>query len=115
MEATIALLPGDGVGPEVTAATVRVLEKIAAKNGHTLHFNEALFGITGINATGEALPQDTLTTCENSDAILLGAVGGPAGSTPPRQPTPGGWITGAAETLQPLRQFAPGDGLSHAG
>ena len=88
MEATIALLPGDGVGPEVTAATVRVLEKAGANNGHTLHFNEALFGITGINATGEALPADTLKTCEASDAILLGAVGGPAGSTPPGSPRP---------------------------
>jgi 3-isopropylmalate dehydrogenase len=88
MEATITLLPGDGVGPEVIGATVRVLEKIAATNGHSLHFNEALFGIKGINATGEALPQDTLKTCEQSDAILLGAVGGPAGSTPPGSPRP---------------------------
>jgi 3-isopropylmalate dehydrogenase len=88
MEATIALLSGDGVGPEVTGATVRVLETIAAKHGHSLHFNEALFGIKAINATGEAFPQATLNTCEQSDAILLGAVGGPAGSTPPGSPRP---------------------------
>lgn len=88
MQAKITLLPGDGVGPEVVGAAVQVLEKVAAQRGHTFHFTEALFGIAGINATGEALPKDTLKACESSDAILLGAVGGPAGSTPPGSPRP---------------------------
>jgi 3-isopropylmalate dehydrogenase len=88
MEARITLLPGDGVGPEVVGAAVQVLDKVAAKTGHTFHYTEALFGIRGIHATGEALPKDTLKACEQSQAILLGAVGGPGGSTPPGSPRP---------------------------
>jgi 3-isopropylmalate dehydrogenase len=88
MQAKITLLPGDGIGPEVVAAAVGVLDRVATKFGHTFDYTEALFGIAGINKTGEALPKATLAACEASDAILLGAVGGPAGSTPPGSPRP---------------------------
>jgi 3-isopropylmalate dehydrogenase len=88
MQATITLLKGDGIGPEVVGAALSVLEKIAGQFGHQFHFQEALFGIAAINATGQALPQATLSACEQCQAILLGAVGGPAGSTPPGSPRP---------------------------
>lgn len=82
MKATIAVLPGDGIGPEVTAKAIQVLETAAARYGHTFVFNEALMGGCAIDATGTSLPAETLRVCEQSDAILLGAVGGPKWSDP---------------------------------
>ncbi len=76
MKATITLLPGDGIGPEVTAAAVEVLNTIGAKFGHEFTYHEALIGGIAIDETGSALPDATLRQCEQSDAILLGAVGG---------------------------------------
>lgn len=75
--AKIALLPGDGVGPEVVTAAVQVLEQVSEIKWL---FNEVPFGIQGINATGSVFPDETRRACEESDAVLLGAVGGPAGS-----------------------------------
>lgn len=88
MQAKIALLAGDGVGPEVVQAAVRVLDQVAIQHGHTFSYQEAPFGIVGINATGSAFPDETRQICESSDAVLMGAVGGPAGSTPPGAPRP---------------------------
>lgn len=82
MRATIVTLPGDGVGPEVTAAAVRVLEAVGAGWGHTFTFREALMGGCAIDAAGDPLPDDTLRACEQADAVLLGAVGGPQWSDP---------------------------------
>lgn len=82
MKATIAVLPGDGIGPEVTAEAVKVLAAVAGKYGHEFAFNEALMGGCAIDATGSALPEGTVRVCEQSDAILLGAVGGPQWSDP---------------------------------
>src|SRR5258707_1407263 len=82
MKATITVLPGDGIGPEVTSATVAVLTDIAARFGHEFTFQEALFGGCAIDATGDSLPDATLKTCESGAAILLGAVGGPKWSDP---------------------------------
>jgi len=73
----IAVIPGDGIGPEVTNKTCEVLDVIAQKYGHTFHFEELLAGGSAIDATGEALPASTLAACRKSDAVLLGAVGGP--------------------------------------
>jgi 3-isopropylmalate dehydrogenase len=77
MEASIVLLPGDGVGPEVTGATKRVLEAVASRFGHSFRFSEYLIGGCAIDASGTALQEDTLEACKASDAVLLGAVGGP--------------------------------------
>jgi 3-isopropylmalate dehydrogenase len=88
MQAQITLLPGDGVGPEVVRAAVRVLDAVAARYHHTFAYTEAPFGIAGINAAGSAFPDETRRACEESDAVLLGAVGGPAGSNPPGAPRP---------------------------
>lgn len=82
MQARIAVLPGDGIGPEVTTQAVQILSAVAGKYGHDFAFNEALMGGCAIDATGSALPDDTLRVCEQSDAILLGAVGGPQWSDP---------------------------------
>src|SRR5262245_42940779 len=82
MKATICVLPGDGIGREVTSQAVNVLTRIGGKYGHDFVFNEALMGGTAIDQTGSALPDETLRVCEQSDAILLGAVGGPKWSDP---------------------------------
>jgi 3-isopropylmalate dehydrogenase len=82
MQATITVLPGDGIGPEVTAIAVALLKDIAARYGHTFTFREALFGGCAIDASGDSFPPETLKACESADAILLGAVGGPQWSDP---------------------------------
>jgi 3-isopropylmalate dehydrogenase len=75
--ARITVLPGDGVGPEVTAEAVTVLGAVAARFGHDFHFDEGLIGGSAIDATGNSLPEATLELCRYADAVLLGAVGGP--------------------------------------
>lgn len=77
MEFQIALLKGDGIGPEIVDSAVAVLEKIAAKYGHTFKFTPYLIGGCAIDATGMPLPQETVDGCLASDSVLLGAVGGP--------------------------------------
>jgi 3-isopropylmalate dehydrogenase len=82
MKARITVLPGDGVGPEVTAEARRVLEAVAARFGHRFDMNEELIGGAAIDATGTALPDATVAACKASDAVLLGAVGGPRWDDP---------------------------------
>jgi len=77
MKKKVALLPGDGIGPEVCREAVKVLDKIADKYGHEFIFEEKKVGGAAIDEFGEPLPNDTLETCQNSDAILFGSVGGP--------------------------------------
>ena len=74
----IAILPGDGIGPEVIDEAVRVLEVIAARSGHELSLAKKDVGGAGLTSSRDPLPQDTLQTCLASAAVLLGAVGGPA-------------------------------------
>lgn len=78
----IVVLPGDGIGPEVSRAAREVIEAVGHDLGHDFHFEEALIGGAAIDATGSPLPRETLDACERSDAILLGAVGGPKWSDP---------------------------------
>jgi 3-isopropylmalate dehydrogenase len=73
----ITVLAGDGIGHEVTQWGVKVLAAIANKFGHDFQFDNALIGHSAIEATGNPLPDETLEKCQNSDAILLGAVGHP--------------------------------------
>jgi 3-isopropylmalate dehydrogenase len=82
MKAHIVTLPGDGVGPEVTAAAVAVLEAVAEHYDHRFTFEEHLIGGCAIDATGEPLPAASLAACQKADAVLLGAVGGPKWSDP---------------------------------
>ena len=83
MEKNIALLRGDGIGPEIVDSAVAVLEKVAEKFGHTFNFTPYLIGGAAIDATGNPLPQETVDGCLASDSVLLGAVGGPKWDTLP--------------------------------
>jgi len=82
MKARITVLGGDGIGPEVTAEAVRVLEAVATRHGHEFEFVEALIGGAAIDASGSPLPPRTIDACRSSAAVLLGAVGGPRWSDP---------------------------------
>jgi 3-isopropylmalate dehydrogenase len=80
--ARIVLLPGDGIGPEVVGAARRVLEAAASQDGIALAFDEKLIGGAAIDAHGTALPDATVAACQQADAVLLGAVGGPKWDDP---------------------------------
>jgi 3-isopropylmalate dehydrogenase len=82
LKSRIVLLPGDGIGPEVVSQALRVLKAIASRFGHQFEFAEHLIGGIAIDQTGEALPEETTVACKSSDAILLGAVGGPKWDDP---------------------------------
>ena len=82
MDALITLLPGDGIGPEVTAAAHRVLKAVAERHGHTFEFKVQLIGGAAIDKTQNPLPPDTVASCMESAAVFLGAVGGPKWSSP---------------------------------
>lgn len=77
MKFNIALLKGDGIGPEIIDGAVAILEKIAEKFGHTFNFTSYLIGGCAIDSCGIPLPQETIDGCLDSDSVLLGAVGGP--------------------------------------
>jgi 3-isopropylmalate dehydrogenase len=78
----VAVLGGDGIGPEVVAAGREVLESVAARFGHHFVFKDAFIGGAAIDETGVPLPRETLDICRRADAVLLGAVGGPRWSSP---------------------------------
>jgi 3-isopropylmalate dehydrogenase len=82
MKAGITVLPGDGIGPEVTREGVRALHKVAQLFGHEFELTECDFGGIAIDKYGDPLPAATLQSCLASDAILLGAIGGPKWSAP---------------------------------
>lgn len=77
MKKNILIVPGDGIGQEVTAVGKKVLDRIAERFGHEFTYDEALIGHVAIEATGEALPDESLQKMKNSDAVLFGAVGHP--------------------------------------
>ncbi|WP_191015905.1 3-isopropylmalate dehydrogenase [Treponema zioleckii] len=77
MEKTIALIPGDGIGPDVVAEAVKVLDAVGKKYGHKWNYKNVIAGGAAIDKFGKPLPQDQLDICLSSDATLLGAVGGP--------------------------------------
>ncbi len=82
MKYDVAVLPGDGVGPEVTAEAVKILETIGKKYGHSFQFHYGLIGGAAIDECGIALTKETLRMCRQCDAVLLGAVGGPKWDDP---------------------------------
>jgi 3-isopropylmalate dehydrogenase len=82
VEYTIALLPGDGIGPEVIAEARKAIGAVAARFTHTIHTPEGLIGGGAIEATGSALPEETVRLAQHADAVLLGAVGGPKWDNP---------------------------------
>ena len=82
MQFNIAVLPGDGVGPEVTTEGIKVLQAVGKKFGHDFNLQYGLVGGVAIDETGSALSDDTLKMCKRCDAVLLGAVGGPKWDDP---------------------------------
>ena len=82
MEIKLTLLPGDGIGPEIVTEARKVLDVVANRFGHTLYYNTQLIGGIAIDETGDPLPEETLGACLQSDAVLLGAVGGPKWDDP---------------------------------
>ncbi len=75
MKLNIAVLPGDGIGPEVIAQAVKVLKAIAMEFNHIFTFETGLVGGASIDRTGDPLPEETISICENADAVLFGAIG----------------------------------------
>ena len=82
MQFNLAVLPGDGVGPEVTEEAIKVLKVTGEMSGNSFNLQYGLIGGIAIDEQGTALPEDTLKTCKRSDAVLLGAVGGPKWDDP---------------------------------
>jgi 3-isopropylmalate dehydrogenase len=111
MKATIVLLPGDGIGPEVVREARAVLVTVAERFGHELFFSEHLIGGSAIDVTGTALPPQTIEACQASDAILLGAVGGPKWDDPRAKVRPEQGLLGLRRALglyanlRPVRPF----------
>ena len=96
----ICLLPGDGIGPEIIAEAVKVLDVLGAKYDVAFEYTEALLGGAAIDATGTALPQETLEAANASDAVLLAAVGGPKwDTTDPEKPRPEQGLLGIRKAL----------------
>ena len=83
MEKKIAVIRGDGIGPEIVAEAIGVLDAVAAKFGHTFIYHEAPMGGNAIDTFGVPLPDSTLETCLQADSVLLGAVGGPKWDSQP--------------------------------
>jgi len=107
MKAHIVTLPGDGVGPEVTAAAVAVLETVAEHYDHSFRFSHHLIGGCAIDATGEPLPAATLAACQQADAVLLGAVGGPQWSDPEARVRPEQGLLGLRAALGVYANLRP--------
>jgi len=82
MKASITIMPGDGVGPEITREAVKVLQAVETIFDHDFLLKEVLFGGIAIDETGSPYPEETQRSCKSSDAVLLGAVGGPKWSDP---------------------------------
>ncbi|MBR4881004.1 MAG: 3-isopropylmalate dehydrogenase [Clostridia bacterium] len=99
MTYNIALLKGDGIGPEIVDGAVKVLEKVADKFGHTFNFTPYLIGGCAIDATGMPLPEETVKGCLASDSVLLGAVGGPKWDTLPGHQRPEKALLGIRSAL----------------
>ena len=107
MKARIAVLGGDGIGPEVTAEAVLVLQAVAQTFGHEFSFTEALIGGAAIDASGSPLPPHTVDACRDSAAVLLGAVGGPQWSDPSARVRPEQGLLELRRTLGVFANLRP--------
>lgn len=104
---TIAVLPGDGIGPEVVAQGTRVLQAVAETRGHELTLREGLIGGCAIEAHGTPLPDETLRLCREADAVLLGAVGGPRWDDPAASVRPEEGLLGLRRALGVYANIRP--------
>lgn len=107
MKAKIAVLPGDGIGPEVVAEALKVLQAVAVRFGHEFSFEEGLIGGIAIDQTGTALPEATIATCKAADAVLLGAVGGPKWDDPKAKVRPEQGLLGIRKALGLFANLRP--------
>ncbi len=107
MRATIVLLPGDGIGPEIVSQTARVLAKIAARFAHQFEMPEHLIGGIAIDQTGDPLPAETIAACKNSAAVLLGAVGGPKWDDPSAKTRPEAGLLRIRKEMQLFANLRP--------
>jgi 3-isopropylmalate dehydrogenase len=110
----VCLLPGDGIGPEITAEAVKVLDALGQRFGATFSFERALLGGAAIDETGSPLPTETLECARRADAVLLAAIGGPRwDTTDPDKPRPEQGLLGIRKelglyaNLRPVRIFEP--------
>jgi len=103
----ITLLPGDGIGPEIMAVAVDVLKVVGKKFDIKFDFQEALIGGAAIDATGEPLPEATLKTCHNSDAVLLAAIGGYKWDSLPSKKRPEAGLLGLRAGLELFANLRP--------
>lgn len=107
MNYNISVIAGDGIGPDITAQAILVLERIGTRFGHTFTFSYATAGGCAIDAFGEALPQATIDICRSSDSILLGAVGGPKWDTLPGNKRPETALLGLRSKFNLFANFRP--------
>ena len=86
MDVNIALLAGDGIGPEIVAEATKVLDRVAEKFGHKIEYRPALVGAAAIDAVGDPYPDETHAVCLAADAVLFGAIGDPKYDNDPKAP-----------------------------
>ncbi len=107
MKYNIALLKGDGIGPEIVTSAVKVMEKVGAKYGHSFNFTDYLIGGIAIDTVGEGLPKETVDGCLAADSVLLGAVGGPKWDTLPGNERPEKALLGIRSALGLFTNLRP--------
>lgn len=107
MEYKIAVIPGDGIGPEVVGEAIKVLDAVAKKYEHTFNYEYLLAGGCAIDATGECLPFETVEKAKASDAVLLGAVGGPKWDNLPGDKRPERALLGLRSALGLFANLRP--------
>lgn len=103
----ITLLPGDGIGPEITAVARQLLDAVSASHGFNLIYNEQPMGGVAIDATGEPLPNSTLEACKAADAVLLAAIGSPQYDSLPREQRPETGLLGLRSGLGLFANLRP--------
>ena len=103
----ITLLPGDGIGPEITAVARQLLDAVSSKHGFELVYDEQPMGGAAIEATGEPLPTSTLEACKASDAVLLAAIGSPQYDNLPREKRPETGLLGLRSGLGLFANLRP--------
>ncbi len=107
MKASIVYLPGDGIGPEVLAESIRILEHIAGKYKHDFTFTKGLIGGCSLDKTGSSLTDETLADCQSADAVLLGAVGGPKWDNPEAKDRPERGLLALRKGLEVFANLRP--------
>ncbi|NND01502.1 MAG: 3-isopropylmalate dehydrogenase [Acidimicrobiia bacterium] len=113
MQAHFVLLPGDGIGPEVTTEARKVLTGVASVHGHDFSFEEKLMGGIAIDEYGDPLPESTVSACRAADAVLLGAVGGPKWDDPTAKTRPEAGLLGIRQALGLFANLRPVKPNSH--